>query len=126
VAPTHGDYYRRNLLCANNKVVGVIDWHDSAIRPLAAELASATFELCKNDEHVLQFDTANEFVRAYREAGGPIHDSEINLLLPLIRVWLRNDALLSLAYDGHSGSDYATKQVRAFSDLAYSNWTPGD
>lgn len=28
VSATHGDYYRRNLHCANSQIVGVIDWHD--------------------------------------------------------------------------------------------------
>ena len=32
-APTHGDYYRRNLLCADRRIVGVIDWHDAAFAP---------------------------------------------------------------------------------------------
>ena len=125
IAPTHGDYYRRNLICANSQIVGVIDWHDAVVRPLAVELAAATFELCKNDEHVLQLDHADRFVAAYRAAGGPVHDHEIKMLLPLVRLWIRNDARLSLAYDGDLGSDYVAKQIRAFRDLARCNWMPG-
>ena len=70
--PTHGDYYRRNLLCTGGRIVGVIDWHDASIRSLAVELAGATFELCRSDEHVLQCDWADEFVASYRSAGGPV------------------------------------------------------
>jgi Ser/Thr protein kinase RdoA (MazF antagonist) len=123
-APTHGDYYRRNLLCANGKVVGVIDWHDAMVRPLVIELASATFELCKNDEHVLQFDRADEFVASDIAAGGPIPHNELKMLLAFIRLWIRDDALLSIAYDGDSGRDYARKQIRAFRDLSYCDWVP--
>jgi Ser/Thr protein kinase RdoA (MazF antagonist) len=124
LAPTHGDYYRRNLLCANGKVVGVIDWHEAKVRPLVNELASATFELCKNDQHVLQFDRAEEFVAAYTAAGGPIPQIEIKMLLPFIRLWIRDDALFSIAYDGDSGQDYARKQIRAFRELSCCDWAP--
>jgi Ser/Thr protein kinase RdoA (MazF antagonist) len=124
IAPTHGDYYRRNLLCSSGRVVGVIDWHDAMVKPLVIELASATFELCRNDEHALQFDRADQFVATYSAAGGPIPPNEIRMLLPLIRLWLRSDALSSIAYDEDSGGDYARKQIRAFHDLSCCDWVP--
>jgi Ser/Thr protein kinase RdoA (MazF antagonist) len=122
VGPTHGDYYRRNLLCANGRIVGVIDWHDASVRPLALELAGATFELCRNDEHVLSYDRAHEFVAAYCAAGGPISTREIEMMLPLIRVWLRDDVRSSLAYGARVDHPYVVKQMRAFGKLATSEW----
>ena len=94
---THGDYHRRNLLCENGEVVAVIDWHDAVVRPLAVELSSAVFELCTDDEHRLQLDRADEFVATYLAAGGPASDDEIEILLPLIRLWIRDDVRSSLA-----------------------------
>ncbi|HYT73367.1 MAG TPA: phosphotransferase [Vicinamibacterales bacterium] len=124
VAPTHGDYYRRNLLCENRRIVGVIDWHDSSIRPAALELAGATFELCRNDEHVLQFDRADTFIELYRAAGGPVANREVEFLLPLIRLWIRNDVRSSLAHGGDVSDNYVAKQMRAFRELASCEWRP--
>ena len=124
VAPTHGDYYRRNLLCVNRRIAGVIDWHDSSIRPAALELAGATFELCRNDEHVLQLDRADAFIELYRAAGGPVPNREVEFLLSLIRLWIRNDVRSSLAHGGDVSDDYVAKQIRAFRELASCEWRP--
>jgi len=115
--PTHGDYYRRNLLCANREIVGIIDWHDAEVRPLAVELAGATFELCRDDEHLLDTGRAEEFLASYRDAGGPVPDRDIEMLGPLMRTWIRNDVLGSLASGGDASSDYIAKQIRAFRSL---------
>ena len=122
---THGDYYRRNLLCAKRRIVGVIDWHDAAVRPLAVELAGATFEMCRDDEHVLHLERANEFVASYRAAGGPVPERELGMLLPLTRLWVRNDARGALAHSGGPDDDYAAKQMRTFRALASVRWRPG-
>jgi aminoglycoside phosphotransferase (APT) family kinase protein len=122
---THGDYYRRNLLCAKRRIVGVIDWHDASVQPLAVELSGATFEMCRDDEHLLQLDRANDFVASYRVAGGPVPERELDMLLPLIRLWVRNDARGSLAHIGHTDDGYAARQMRAFRALASCEWRPG-
>ena len=120
---THGDYYLGNLLCKNGSITGIIDWHEASIGPLAMELANATFELCSDDEHHLQFDWAENFVRAHLKAGGPISSEEVRNLLPLMRLWLREDARYSLTYDTDA-DDYAQKQIRAFVELASHGWQP--
>lgn len=125
IGPTHGDYYRRNLLCSDHRIIGVIDWHDASVRPLALELAQATFEICRNDKHALQFDRANEFVAIYRAAGGPIPAHDIELLLTLIRVWIREDVRWSLASGSDVCDDYIVKQMRAFRQLSNCEWVPG-
>jgi len=122
--PTHGDYYRRNLLCTGGRIVGVIDWHDASIRSLAVELAGATFELCRSDEHVLQCDWADEFVASYRSAGGPVLNDEIALLLNLVRVWIRDDVRSALAYGGTVSDEYVAKQMQAFQKLSSCEWKP--
>ncbi|MEN8143749.1 MAG: phosphotransferase [Gemmatimonadota bacterium] len=116
---THGDYYRGNLLCRAGRISGVVDWHDAALGPLVLELAGATFEFCKNDDHILQADRAREFLRAYLNAGGPVPDHELEMLVPFIRWWVRRDARWSLACTGGSQSAYARKQIEAFADLAH-------
>ncbi len=125
VSATHGDYYRRNLLCAERRIVGVIDWHDAAVGPLALELAGATFELCRDDHHVLDLDRADAFVMAYRAADGPVPDRELAMLLPLMRVWIRSDVRSSLATDpAIAANGYAARQLRAFRELATCTWRP--
>jgi Ser/Thr protein kinase RdoA (MazF antagonist) len=121
---THGDYYRRNLLCRNGEVVAVIDWHDAVVRPLAVELSGAIFELCKDGEHRLQLDRADEFVATYLAAGGPVSGDEIEVMLPLIRLWIRSDVRSSLASGREGSDDYVAKQIRAFVELASCTWTP--
>ncbi len=118
-APTHGDYYRRNLLCRDDHIVGVIDWHDADIRSLALELAGAVFELCRNDDHDLDIDRARSFVDTYRTAGGPVPDHELGQLQSFMRVWVRQDARGSLACAPVSQNlIYLQKQIRAFHSLA--------
>jgi Ser/Thr protein kinase RdoA (MazF antagonist) len=115
--PTHGDYYRRNLICAEAHIAGVIDWHDATVRPLALELAGATFEHCRDDEHVLHFDRAEALVQSYRAAGGPVPQREIDLLRPLIRVWIKQDVLTSLSFGADPADEYVLKQIHAFTAL---------
>lgn len=115
---THGDYYPGNVLCREGRVVGIVDWHEARVGALALELAGATFEFCRDDRHVLLTRRAQAFVGAYREAGGPLPDREIAMLLPLMRWWVREDARTSLAWSAESANPYARKQVEAFWRLA--------
>ena len=120
---THGDYYRGNILCEGNEITGVIDWHDAKIQPTVLELAGATFELCKNDEHDLQVELANDFIASYRAAKGPVPAHEIQQLLPFIRLWVRYDAIGSLTfnaintrtYDRDGADKYVQNQIRRYS-----------
>lgn len=114
---THGDYYRRNLLCNDSHVTGVIDWHDAAVRPLALELAGATFEFCRNDEHELDLGRVRDFVAAYRAHGSPVPDREIRMLLRFLRWWIRADSRTSFTCSRSLDNAYTWKQVRAFVDL---------
>ena len=117
-ASIHGDYYRGNLLCRDRQLVGVLDWHDAHVAPLALELAAATFELCKTDAHTLNLDRAADFVQAYRDADGPVPLHELAFLIPLMRVWIREDARRALLHsDTPVELAYAEQQVEAFQTL---------
>lgn len=124
VGATHGDYYRGNLLCSGDRIVGVVDWSEASVRSIALELAGATFELCRDDEHTFRAERADDFIGRYRSAGGPVPAEELKVLLPLIRVWVRNDARWALALGERDGDGYAGRQTRAFCELASFDWRP--
>ncbi|KKI94110.1 hypothetical protein WQ54_00800 [Bacillus sp. SA1-12] len=85
-APTHGDYYRGNLLVVNDQISAVIDWDECRPDWLSYELARATWELCKDKKlHTLNREWAIEFVQTYKNAGGPVPANELQLLIPFIR-----------------------------------------
>jgi Ser/Thr protein kinase RdoA (MazF antagonist) len=85
-APTHGDYYKGNLLFKDDKITAVIDWDESRPDWLSYELARATWEFCEDENHhTLNREKALNFVSAYQEAGGPVPSAEFNLLVPFIR-----------------------------------------
>ena len=114
--PVHGDFYAGNLLALDASVVAVLDWDDAGVRPLLLEIAGAAFEFSRDREHRLDPDRARGFVMAYRAAGGPLDDEELASLGLAMRVWVRRDARVSLAYDP-TGSAYVELQARAFREL---------
>jgi Ser/Thr protein kinase RdoA (MazF antagonist) len=80
----HGDFYSRNLLCRQDRIVGIIDWDDVRIERLDAELAWVTWELAKAPAgDALIDDRAIELVAAYVRAGGPARPGPD--FIPLIR-----------------------------------------
>ncbi|EFH83769.1 phosphotransferase enzyme family protein [Ktedonobacter racemifer] len=88
----HGDYYRRNLLTRGKQLVGLLDWDDLHTDYLMQEVAWSTWELCHKPmgddwypEHV------QDFVRCYREAGGPCQEEEYSHFIPFIRWRLREE-----------------------------------
>lgn len=121
---THGDFYRGNVLCSHGKIRALIDWHEASIRPLSLELAGATFEFCRSDEHELSLERAESFIRSYRAAGGPVSDEEISMLPSLVRVWIRSDVRTAIAHGGNLNDDYIAKQVHAFRQVSDTLWDP--
>ncbi len=86
----HGDFFWRNLLCRQGRIVGLIDWDDAWCGRLIIELAWATWEFGKSPEgDALRRDRATEFLTSYREAGGPAQPTTD--LIPIIRERLRRD-----------------------------------
>lgn len=96
----HGDYYRRNLLWSDERIVAVVDWHEARQDLLLAEVAGATWELSKGPaSRGFDVDRAQAFLNAYASAGGPADVADRSLIVPLIRWRLREEALLSLALE---------------------------
>lgn len=93
VGPMHGDYYRANLRCLGDRIIGIIDWDESAIGPLMQEVAWAAWEFAKaptGDD--LQVERAHIFLAAYRDAGGPCGEDEYRQAVPLDSLQNKNPA----------------------------------
>jgi len=120
-AHIHGDYYRRNLLCRDGEIVGIIDWNDAHVDWLIQEVAWSTWEFCKNRAgDALLVDRAEDFVAAYTAAGGPGIQDAHDLILPFIRLRLRDEIRGHLAARARGlpgDADYASAERRAFAKL---------
>ncbi len=92
----HGDYYRRNLLWANGRIVAVVDWHEAHTDLLLAEVANAAWQFGKDPSgRDLATDRARSFLDRYADAGGVAEVTQRDLVLPLIRWRLREEVRLS-------------------------------
>jgi Ser/Thr protein kinase RdoA (MazF antagonist) len=88
VGLVHGDFYRRNIMCREGQIVGLIDWDDTHHDLLVADLAWAVWEMAKSpDGTMLLVDRADAFLTSYKAFGGPVRRSAA--LIPLIRAHLR-------------------------------------
>lgn len=88
----HGDFYRRNLLWANGKVVAVVDWHEAHHDLVANEVAWCTWEFGKEESgRGLRLDRPGEFLSEYERSAGPLSAQEREALVPFIRWRLREE-----------------------------------
>lgn len=86
----HGDFFWRNILWRQGKIVGLIDWDDAWWGQLIIDLAWSVWEFGKSAAgDALLLDRATEFLTVYRQAGGPVQASKG--LIPIIRERLRRD-----------------------------------
>lgn len=115
-APTHGDVFRGNMLVRDGSVVGMVDWEEANVDWVAHELANAMWEFCKSGDLVLDRDAGDEFVRTYRNAGGPVPSAEDDTLIPLVRV-RRVLELLRAPYDRTVDWNYQLCNLEAFHGL---------
>jgi Ser/Thr protein kinase RdoA (MazF antagonist) len=108
VGPIQGDFRHANLLCRHNTVVAVIDWDDARIVPYASELAVAS---------QLMPDDPDAFVAAYLDAGGPVTLGETTMLVPLLRLRIRDIARRERARWNLAADDpWLQHRCRAFRD----------
>jgi phosphotransferase family enzyme len=118
--PIHGDYYGGNLLVADGRIVGVVDWWDAQLTAQEREVAWAAWEFCQNDAgDDLIDDRAEWFLQGYVDAGGPASVGKPFDPCPWIRVRLRAEARAWFA-DPRSEtetSDYHEAQLIAFERL---------
>ena len=119
--PIHGDYYPRNLICRDQRIVGVIDWDDSRIDLLAQELAWAVWEFAQDpSEADLHVEHARRFLAAYRRAGGPVPSDENRYIVPLIRKRLREEVDQAEAWVARGAAidrEYTNREIEAFHKL---------
>jgi hypothetical protein len=118
--PIHGDFYGGNLIVADGRIAGVIDWSDAHLSHPEQEVAWATWEFCQNDAgDDLIDDRAEAFLRTYIDNGGPAPVDAPFDPMPWIRRRLRWEARAWFA-DPRSKtevSDYHEAQLVAFETL---------
>ena len=68
--PLHGDFYHGNILVADGKFVGLVDWDNAFVGPPELELAWASWEWSDARDAVDPRECA-EFLSDYHAAGGP-------------------------------------------------------
>ncbi len=113
--PVHGDFYRRNLLCRSDAIVGLLDWDDARDDYLETELAWSVWEFAKDPMDDWSQDRAADFLSAYLAHGGPVQPSRH--VIPLIRGHLRHEVWQ--AHACHTRGDafdreYYDREVAAF------------
>ena len=107
-APIHDDLFHGNVLMRDGAVAAFVDWEEAKIDWVACDLANAMWEFCKAADE--------EFVHAYRDAGGTVPPAEDDTLIPLIRV-RRVLEILRAPYDRHVDWDYQLRNLEAFHAL---------
>ena len=121
IGAIHGDYYCRNILCDAGRIQGVIDWDETQIAPLMAEVGWSAWEFSQVDsEDDLDDDKARAFLAAYFEANPPCAPSEKAHAIAFMRWRLRDEAVRALAA-AERGEDwdkeYTEQEMRAFQNL---------
>ncbi len=77
-AAVHGDLNARNQLYRDDALVGIIDTDDCRVEPLIWEVAGLAYS-----DPTVSPEVAWEL---YRQAGGPLHPADRELLLPFARL----------------------------------------
>ncbi|MEU5875519.1 phosphotransferase [Glycomyces sp. NPDC047369] len=114
--PLHGDFYRRNLICADGAIRGLIDWDELRIDHPERELAWTVWELCKHpDGDTLRPAAATAFLKTYEATTGRLVDWPF--IIPLIREGLRTEICRHRTTGIDPEGAYAAAQVRAFHNL---------
>jgi aminoglycoside phosphotransferase (APT) family kinase protein len=91
--PIHGDFYGGNLIVADGRVAGVIDWSDAHLAHPEQEVAWATWEFCQNEAgDDLVDEQAEAFLQAYVASGGRARVAAPFDPMPWIRRRLRWEA----------------------------------
>jgi Ser/Thr protein kinase RdoA (MazF antagonist) len=118
MGPTHGDYWRNNLIFNDEKIVGIIDWDDSRIASVERELSSAVWEFCADPvQGTLSVARAAQFLDVYAKHDGPVHLSDRSFIAPFIRDYLRSEIRQALKTGGDIEGGSLAGSLRAFTDL---------
>ena len=121
VGPMHGDFYERNILCREDRILGIIDWDECQVGPLILETGWCVWEFCQDwatDD--LNESWVHPFLNAYMHAGGPLGEVELEHVISAIRWRLRDEAVHDLAVRDRGEEwdrDYTEREIRAFQQL---------
>lgn len=117
VQAQHGDYYHGNLLAADGRLVGLLDWDEAFVGPAEIGLVNGAWEW-GNGLWAEDLDNVFEFVDRYLAAGGTAHPlSELDLR-QLVRSRLRREIRYSRLHN--PDPDYEARQI-----LVYERLEPG-
>jgi aminoglycoside phosphotransferase (APT) family kinase protein len=111
--PLHGDYYHGNLLVADGRISGLIDWDEAWLGAPEIELAGAAREF--GDHWSTDLARAKKFVDWYHDEGGTAEPMDDETLVQLIRHRLRAEVT---AFGGNDTDDeYYNLQRELFAKL---------
>jgi Ser/Thr protein kinase RdoA (MazF antagonist) len=115
-----GDYWPGNVLAHAGHITAVLDWLETRRDALVVELGRATWEFCSDpDDHTLLRDRADAFLAAYRDAGGPVADDELNVLVDAMRLHVLADMLRDLTFtDPEEAAGYHLGSLKRLEHLA--------
>jgi Ser/Thr protein kinase RdoA (MazF antagonist) len=119
--PLHADFYRGNLLCADGRVAGLLDWDDVRISSREYELAWSVWEFAQAPAPDVTLDAgrAARFLAAYAETG-PVDVSDRSFVIPLIRAHVRYEILRAGVYRQRGmpvDDEYVARELAAFDAL---------
>src|SRR5581483_11183316 len=114
--PLHGDFYRGNVLVANGRITGLVDWDNAFVGPPELELAWASWEW-SDARDALDPGKCSSFVSAYRAAGGPAAAVDEQTIAIVVRSRLRWEIAYGRAMRERGAevdTRYETESVDAF------------
>jgi Ser/Thr protein kinase RdoA (MazF antagonist) len=117
---THGDYYWRNILMADGRITGVLDWDEAITSWIEYEVANATWEFARDDPRARMHDhRVHLFLDAYEQANPKVTLAPRTLrsfiaLRRLIEIQL---ALFDLSQGETPDLDYGLLNVRYLKHL---------
>lgn len=117
----HGDYYPRNLLWANDRITGVLDWDELVADYREQEVAWSIWEFCQNDGGTgLNLSAAIQFLDDYVGAGGTVANGFGHDAARFIRRRMRRECRAALAARTRGepfDAAYFEAEVTAFANL---------
>ena len=114
----HGDFFRGNVLVADGRVAGLVDWEEAHVDWFTAELANGVWEFCKREDLRRRARRARPR-RSWPPTASPAAPraaDDDDLLVPLIRA-KRVLEVLRAPTDRQVDWDYQRRNLAAFRAL---------